>query len=81
MVSGMAREKSPNIGLVVTASLCMGDHSQHGRVWRCFGEGVKQFTDGGEYVVTNEADFPVAWLQKIEPPPTKHKAKHRELAH
>ena len=81
VVSGLGRDKSPNIGLTVTVEKCLGEHSQHGRIWHCTGARIKQMTDAGGYVTTNEGDFAASWLQKIEPPPAKHKAKRRELAH
>jgi hypothetical protein len=36
---------------------------------RCTGDGIKQLGDGGEYVTTGWADFPVAWLKKLPPDP------------
>lgn len=81
VISGLARSKSPNIGLTVTVGKCLGEHSQHGRIWHCTGVGVKQLTDAGGYVVTNEGDFATDWLQKLDPPPAKHRVKHIELAH
>lgn len=80
VVSGLWRSKSPNIGLTVTVGLYLGEHSQHGHIWHCTGDGIKQLSDIGTYVTTNEGDFTASWLQKIEPPPAKHKAKSRELS-
>jgi len=73
VVGGMGRAKSPNLGLVVTVGMRMYgglgmDHSQWGPVHRCSGEGVMQMTDAGGYMQTNEADFPLIWLEPIEPP-------------
>lgn len=70
VVGGLARHKSPNLGLRVRVASLQGEHSQHGRIWRCTGAGVKQLQDNGEYVVTGEADFATDWLQKIPPTPT-----------
>lgn len=67
VISGLGRDKSPNIGLVVTVGQCLGEHSQHGRIWHCTGAGIKQMTDTGAYVTTNEGDFAASWLQKIDP--------------
>lgn len=74
VVTGLGREKSPNAGLVVQADKLVGEHSQYGRVWRCRGAGVKQLSDSGAYITTGWADFPVAWLRKIEPPKPKTSA-------
>lgn len=68
VVSGLGRSKSPNLGLTVRVVSLRGEHSQHGRVWRCVGRGVQQLTDGGGYVTTGAADFSAAWLARIEPP-------------
>lgn len=68
VVSGLGREKSPNTGKQVVVDKLMGEHSQHGRIWRCSGEGVMQLSDSGTYITTGWADFPAAWLQKIDPP-------------
>jgi hypothetical protein len=59
--------KSPNIGLTVRVVSCHGEHSQHGIIWRCKGEGVKQLHDSGSYIVTGWADFAASWLRRIEP--------------
>lgn len=67
VIGGLGRSKSPNIGLRVKAISLQGDHSQHGRVWRCTGDGVKQLGDAGQYLDTGWADFPVAWLRKLPP--------------
>jgi len=67
VVGGLGRSKSPNIGKRVKVASAQGEHSRYGRVWRCTGEGVCQLGDAGNYVVTGWADFPVSWLQKIDP--------------
>lgn len=74
VVQGLGRAKSPNIGLKVIAESLRGDHSQHGRVWRCKGAGVKQLGDGGSYIETGWADFPASWLKKLPPDPQAPKA-------
>ncbi len=78
VVGGLGRSKSPNIGLQVTAVAMRGEHSQLGRVWRCSGNGVKQLADSGAYIETGWADFPVAWLRKINPPPESPKSVARD---
>lgn len=67
VIGGLGQHKSPNLGLTVTVGQSRGDHSLFGRVWRCQGEGVKQLTDGGGYQETGWADFPVTWLEKVDP--------------
>ena len=67
VISGLGRSKSPNLGLTVRVVSLQGEHSQHGRIWRCAGDGVQQLQDNGQYRVTGEADFSVAWISKIEP--------------
>lgn len=70
VIGGLGRVKSPNIGLRVTVVSFQGEHSQHGRIWRCSGDGVQQLTDAGTYAVTGWADFAQSWLKKL-PPDTK----------
>jgi hypothetical protein len=67
VISGMGRSKSPNVGKTVRVVSLQGEHSQHGRVWRCEGKGIQQMTDAGTYVETNVADFSVAWIVRIDP--------------
>lgn len=76
VVDGLGQGKSPNVGkVVVVGQRIYGahgmDHTRFGPVVRCKGEGVVQLGDAGEYVVTGWADFPTAWLKRIEPPKTK----------
>lgn len=78
VIGGLGRHKSPNLGLTVTVGMRQGEHSQHGVIWHCAGDGIQQMTDTGAYVVTGEADFAQAWLQRIEPPPVKLKAAEKE---
>lgn len=77
VVGGLGQGKSPNIGLCVKVVALTGEHSRHGRCWRCEGTGVSQLSDGGTYIVTGWADFPTAWLRKLDPdapPPEAVKA-------
>lgn len=67
VIQGLGRSKSPNLGLTVTVVSLQGEHSQHGRVFRCKGVGVVQLGDAGNYIPTGWADFPVSWLQRIDP--------------
>lgn len=68
VVNGMGAAKSPNVGKTVKVLSLQGEHSRLGRVWRCEGAGIQQLSDGGSYVTTGWADFPAAWLQKLDPP-------------
>lgn len=68
VVGGLGRSKSPNLGLRVKVLSLQGEHSQHGRIWRCEGAGVKQMNDAGQYIDTGYADFASSWLRKIDPP-------------
>lgn len=70
VIQGLGRSKSPNIGKRVRVASMQGEHSQHGRIWRCTGDGVQQLGDAGTYGVTGWADFPASWLRKIEPDAT-----------
>lgn len=79
VIGGLGREKSPNIGQIVTVVALHGEHIQLGRIWRCTGPNIQQLTDGGSYIVTAWADFPVSWLRKIEPPPAPAKTQQREV--
>lgn len=79
VVGGLGRGKSPNMGKRVSAVSLQGDHSTLGRVWRCTGDGVVQLGDGGEYLALGWADFPVAWLKKIEPPPMPAKSEKKAV--
>jgi hypothetical protein len=67
VIQGLGRSKSPNIGKRVRVVSMQGEHSQHGRIWRCTGDGIQQLSDAGTYITTGWADFPATWLHKIEP--------------
>ncbi|WP_298379186.1 hypothetical protein [uncultured Bradyrhizobium sp.] len=81
VVGGLGRGKSPNIGQRVKVVSFQGEHSQHGRIWRCTGDNVQQLTDAGGYAVTGWADFAQSWLRKIKPdaPPPKAVERDREV--
>ena len=81
VIGGLGRHKSPNIGLTVIVGQCLGEHSQHGRIWHCTGTGIKQLNDGGGYTTTGEADFAASWLQKLPPPPLKQTTTTKETSH
>lgn len=77
VVNGLGRGKSPNIGKFVTVGKFMGESYYYGAIRHCTGPGVMQLDDGGGYVVTGEADFPVSWLRKIEPPKSETHGERR----
>lgn len=79
VVGGLGRTKSPNAGRTVTVRSLQGEHTQHGRIWRCEGAGVQQLTEGAQYETTGWADFAASWLQRIDPP-TLTKTRAKELA-
>jgi len=79
VIGGLGQHKSPNIGKRVKVGQHQGEHSRHGRIYRCTGDGVVQLSDGGGYVVTGWADFPVSWLRKADPEPPKVEAAEREV--
>jgi hypothetical protein len=73
VVMGLTRRNSPNIGLIVTVGKrIMGEHgmnhTRYGPVHRCENPDIQQLGDNGEFIKTGWADFPDAWLKKIEPP-------------
>ena len=68
VISGMNGSKSPNIGLIVRVLAYRGDHSQHGRIWRCEAE-YAELGQPGVDRPPGTADFAQDWLKKIEPPP------------
>jgi len=71
VVGGLGRAKSPNLGLIVTVVSFQGEHSQHGRIWRCKSPHLQQLGDAGQYVIAGWADLAQSWLRKIEPPKFK----------
>lgn len=73
VVGGLTRLKSPNLGKEVTIISAQGEHSQHGRIWRCEGTGICQMNDVGAFVDFGWADFPAKWLIKIVPTETPSK--------
>lgn len=81
VIGGLGRSKSPNIGQRVKVVSLQGEHSQHGRIWRCTGDQVQQLSDAGTYVVTGWADFAQSWLRKIGPdaPPSKTVERDHEV--
>lgn len=67
VINGMLGAASPNIGLIVEVLSFRGEHSQHGRIWRCKAA-YAELGQPGVNVPPGEADFAQDWLKKIEPP-------------
>ena len=64
VIEGALGNRGPNIGKIVTVGSTMGEHSQYGRIVRCHSS-----TLISEYgVVTDNLDFAVSWLRKIDGP-------------
>lgn len=64
VIDGALGPRGPNIGKTVTVGVSMGEHSQYGRIVRCHGSMLIS-----EYgVITDNLDFAVCWLRKIENP-------------
>ena len=79
VINGLQGSKSPNIGLVVEVLSFQGEHSQHGRIWRCRAEYVER-NGIREDVPGDQADFAQDWLKKIPPPgQSKSKTETKEL--
>jgi hypothetical protein len=63
VIAGALGNKGPNVGKQVTVGEVRGEHSEHGRIWRCYGEGL--VTEFGAF--GTQADFAQAWLRKLPP--------------
>ena len=75
VISGVLKENSPNLGLIVKVLAYVGDAPVFGRIWRCeaqYAEMWHTHPDADQKVVQKlppgQADFAQAWLKKIEPP-------------
>lgn len=79
VIDGLNGLESPNINKSVTVGKLIGDHSLLGPMRHCIGADISQMNAAGQYIKTGWADFPIAWLKKIEPPPLKAKDKNLEL--
>jgi hypothetical protein len=66
VISGLAGEWSPNIGLIVTVKEYRGEHSLHGPIWRCKAE-YAELGQPGINVPPGDVDFAQSWLKKIPP--------------
>ncbi len=92
VIDGLEGKASPNLGLVVRVLSYMGDHSKHGRIWRCEAEyavlgqpGGKIDSEGtflpGSGITPGIADFAQYWLRKINPPVPKEAANDQIAAY
>lgn len=80
VISGLQGAESPNIGLIVKVVAFVGEHSKHGRIWRCEAEYATRGQIGTDKVPGGVADFAQSWLRKIEPPkPTTNTTTRDEL--
>ena len=80
VIDGLNGLESPNINKIVTVGKLIGEHSRLGRMRHCVGPDIIQMDAAGQYIKTGNADFPIAWLKKIEPPPLKAKDKNLEVS-
>jgi hypothetical protein len=76
VIAGALGNEGPNIGKQVTVGLLRGEHSEHGRIWRCHGEGL--VTEYGAF--GTEADFAQSWLRKLPPEGAPPAVQQREKA-
>ena len=74
VIGGLKGKDSPNLGLIVKVIAFVGEHSQHGRIWRCDAEYAARGQDGKD-VPGGMTDFAQDWLRKIQPPPLPAKTK------
>lgn len=73
VIDGLQGKDSPNLGLIVRVLSYLGDHSVHGRIWRCEAA-YAVLGQVGVNVPPGTADFAQSWLRKIEPPELKKAA-------
>lgn len=74
VIDGLQGKASPNLGLIVKVVACVGEHSKHGRIWRCDAEYAARGQEGKD-VPGGMADFAQSWLRKIQPPALPAKTK------
>lgn len=67
IIAGSLGDKGPNVGKQVVVGFRMGEHSQHGAIWRVYGDGL--ITEYG--AMGASVDCAASWLKKIEPPKDK----------
>jgi hypothetical protein len=74
VIAGALGNTGPNIGKQVTVVELRGEHSEHGRIWRCHGEGL--VTEFG--ALGTQADFAQSWLRKLPPDGVPPAVQQRE---
>jgi hypothetical protein len=74
VIAGALGNEGPNIGKQVTVGALRGEHSEHGRIWRCHGQGL--VTEYG--ALGTEADFAQSWLRKLPPDGLPPQVQERE---
>jgi hypothetical protein len=74
VIAGALGNTGPNIGKQVTVGELRGEHSEHGRIWRCHGEGL--VTEFG--ALGTQADFAQSWLRKLPPSEVPPAVQQRE---
>lgn len=74
VIAGALGREGPNVGKHVIVGELRGEHSEHGRIWRCHGEGL--VTEFGAF--GNEADFAQSWLRKLPPTEVPPAVRERE---
>lgn len=60
IIAGALGGAGPNVGKRVTVGAMRGEHSQHGRIWRVYGDGLT--TEFG--ATGNAVDCAACWLRK-----------------
>lgn len=78
VIDGVYKHKSPNVGKLVTVESIQGNHSTLGVIWRCSGQSLQAYDADHP---SSTADFPAAWLKRIEPPKTPDKVLMKEVEH
>ena len=76
IIAGALGDKGPNVGKQVVVGFRMGEHSQHGAIWRVYGEGL--ITEYG--AMGASVDCAASWLKKIEPPKDKEQLAKESLS-
>jgi hypothetical protein len=74
VIAGALGSEGPNVGKLVTVGELRGEHSEHGRIWRCHGQGL--VTEFG--ALGNQADFAQSWLRKLPPAEVPPAVQERE---
>lgn len=75
VIDGLLGKASPNLGLIVIVLAYVGDHSKHGRIWRCEAEYAERGQPGDGRAPPGTADFAQSWLRKLPPDPATPKAE------